>query len=255
MNIITEVKEWQQIRKTLNNKPIGLVPTMGNLHQGHASLIEQSVKNNEITILTIFINPMQFNNKEDLENYPKTLEKDCELAKELGVDYLLLPDRDDIYPDNYNFRVTENSDYSTMLEGEYRPGHFTGMLTIVLKLLLLTNPTRAYFGEKDYQQLQLVKAMAEAFLLETEIIPCPIIRNDSGLPLSSRNNRLTPKELEVASLFSKLLTANLSLTEIKNKLTETGFVVDYIEENNGRRLGAVKLGNIRLIDNVKTIPG
>ena len=251
MQVINSIKEWQQIKKTLNNITIGFVPTMGNLHHGHSSLMERSVSDNNLTILTIYINPTQFNHKEDLANYPKTLEKDQILAKNLGVDYLILPSYEEIYPDNYNFRVTENSEYSLMLEGASRTGHFTGVLTIVLKLLLITSPTRVYFGEKDYQQLHLVREMAKAFLLDTEIISCPTIRNEDGLPLSSRNNRLSEIELKKAALFPELLSSNLVSSAVKTELESVGFMVYYIEEYEGRRFGAVKLWNVRLIDNIR----
>jgi pantoate--beta-alanine ligase len=250
MQLVKSIKEWRKVRQTFDKLPCGLVPTMGNLHHGHASLLERSKKENDITILTIFINPTQFNNQSDLQNYPKTFDDDLSLAEKLGVDYVLAPTYEELYPDDYNFRVTENSGYSQQQEGKFRPGHFCGMLTIVLKLLLLTRPTRAYFGEKDFQQLQLVTAMAKAFLLETEIIPCPTIRNSDGLPLSSRNGRLSPDELKRAASFSRLLAEDLPTNEIQSKLQALGFKVDYIEEHEDRRFGAVELGGIRLIDNI-----
>jgi pantoate--beta-alanine ligase len=251
MQVINSIKEWRRIRKGIIDKTIGLVPTMGNLHQGHASLVQHSTTENDLTVLTVFINPTQFNNVDDLVNYPKTLESDLVLARDLGSDYVLLPSYEEMYPDNYNFKVTDNSDLSSILEGIARPGHFTGMLTIVLKLLLNTKPTRAYFGEKDYQQLKLVREMSRAFLLDTEIISCPTIRNKDGLPLSSRNNRLSEVELKKAALFSNLLTVNIDSIEVKRKLESEGFIVEYIEEYDGRRFGAVKIGNVRLIDNIR----
>jgi pantoate--beta-alanine ligase len=251
MQVINKVKEWKNIKQSLSTKSIGFVPTMGNLHQGHASLIEKSVLENDITVLSIFVNPAQFNNKEDLANYPHTLEADITLASKLKVDYLLYFNEQELYPDGYNFRITENSSYSESMEGEFRPGHFTGMLTIVLKLLLLTNANKAYFGEKDYQQLTLVKNMAEAFLLDTEIIACLTIRNQDGLPLSSRNSRLSLENLAKAALFSRLLTSRYSENEVVQKLKDAGFEVDYIEHHETRRYGAVKLNGIRLIDNIE----
>jgi pantoate--beta-alanine ligase len=250
MKIINSLKDWRKIRKTLCNNAIGFVATMGNLHEGHESLIARSLKDNDITVLTIFINPTQFNDKKDLENYPKTLEQDKSIAEKLRVDFLFLPQAEEIYPDDYKFMITPNTYCSKILEGEHRPNHFTGMLTIVLKLFLIIKPSRAYFGEKDYQQFKLIKDMSEAFLLDLEIICCPTIRNKYGLPFSSRNNLLTSDELSQASLFSKLLLSKLEPKEIKNQLEQKDFQIDYIEEYNNRRFGAVKFNNVRLLDNV-----
>ncbi len=251
MQIIKNVTQWQKIRNSIIDKNIGFVATLGNLHDGHTSLIERSVLENDITILSIFLNPTQFNNPQDLLNYPKTLDADIALAQHLQVDYLLCFEAKQLYPDNYNYKVTENSAYGASMENEFRPNHFTGMLTIVLKLLLLTKPTRTYFGEKDYQQLALVRGLVEAFLLETEVISCPTIRNDKGLPLSSRNNLLTIEDLDKASIFSKLLSSNLSEDKIKQSLIDKEFKVDYITKHENRIYGAVWLGGIRLIDNIR----
>lgn len=248
MQIINSPKEFQAIRKTFTVS-VGFVPTMGNLHEGHASLVHKSKQENDITVLSIFINPTQFNNPEDFKNYPKTLEDDITLAKNIGVDYLFLPNNSDIYPDNYNYKVSE-SKISTILEGKFRPGHFEGMLTIVLKLLLITRPTRIYFGEKDYQQYQLIRNMAEAFFLETDVIGCETVRNENNLPLSSRNNRFTPEQFEAVQAFPKIFHANLAPAEIKQQLTQAGFEVEYVEEYEGRRFAAVKYAGIRLIDNI-----
>lgn len=247
MQIINSPQAFQTIRKTLTGS-VGFVPTMGNLHEGHASLLRRSIEENDVTVLSIFINPTQFNNTEDFKNYPQTREDDIALAKKLGVDYLFLPNHSDIYPDNYNYKVSE-SEISAMLEGKFRPGHFEGMLTIVLKLLLIVSPTRAYFGKKDYQQYQLIKHMADAFFLETDVIGCETIRNENNLPLSSRNNRFTAEQFEHVQLFPTLFQANLTTDEIKTELIKSGFEVDYIEEHEGRRFAAVKYAGIRLIDN------
>lgn len=250
MQIINNITAWKAERKKLAGKTLGFVPTMGNLHDGHASLLKRSVVENEVTVLSIYTNPTQFDNQTDFINYPKTLEQDINLAGTLKVDYILTPNYQELYPDNYAFSVIEKSEQSLILEGKFRPGHFTGMLTIVLKLLLLTQPNRAYFGEKDYQQLMLVRALAEAFLLDVQIVACPTVRNADGLPLSSRNNRLSQEKLNHAAFFSSLLASSLSIAEIKNRLSASGFSIDYIEEHNGRRFGAIKLDGIRLIDNI-----
>lgn len=249
MNIVSNLKEWQQIRKNLQNKAIGFVPTMGHLHAGHMSLCEQSKKENDITVVSIFVNPTQFNQTNDFDLYPRTLEQDKKMLAECGVDYLLLPDAQSIYPDQYQIQVSE-TELSKILEGEYRPGHFTGMLTIVLKLLNLAQATRAYFGEKDFQQLQLIKKMALALFLPTEIIACETLRAEDGLALSSRNSRLTSEQRDKAKLFPELLHSNLSPEKITQKLQELGFKVDYVVDQWQRRLGAVWIDDIRLIDNI-----
>lgn len=248
MQIIKTAKEFQALRKTLNSS-MGFVPTMGNLHEGHATLLRRSKNENDLTVLSIFINPTQFNNPEDFKNYPKTLEDDIRLAENIGVDYLFLPTNTDIYPDNYNYKVSE-SELSAILEGKFRPGHFEGMLTIVLKLLLIVSPTRAYFGEKDYQQYKLVQKMAEAFFLNIDIVGCPTIRNKNNLPLSSRNNRFTPEQFEAVQVFPKIFHADLTPEVITEQLIQSGFEVEYVEEREGRRFAAVKYAGIRLIDNV-----
>src|SRR3990167_1366893 len=200
MNTITEVKAWQQLRKTFANQTIGFVPTMGNLHAGHLSLCERSKRENDITVVSIFVNPHQFNEAQDFERYPRTIEQDQALLASHQIDYLLLPDAESMYADYYQIQVTE-SEISQELEGAFRPGHFTGMLTIVLKLLNLAQPTRAYFGEKDYQQLLLIKKMASALFLPVEIISCETIRAEDGLALSSRNSRLDTSQRKQAAQF------------------------------------------------------
>ncbi|MFU8797432.1 MAG: pantoate--beta-alanine ligase [Gammaproteobacteria bacterium] len=248
MNILTEIKQWENIRNTLAGKSIGFVPTMGNLHVGHMSLCEKSLKENNITVVSIFINPTQFDQAEDFELYPRTLEQDILHLK--NINYLMLPTFQDLYPDNYQIQISETCQ-SLVLEGQYRPDYFNGMLTIILKLLNIIQPTRAYFGEKDYQQLLLIQKMASALFLQTAIIGCPTVRTDDGLALSSRNSRLSSAQRKKATQFSHLLHSQLSSKEIKTTLEQQGFTVDYIEEKWGRRLGAVWLDNIRLIDNIK----
>ena len=161
MNIVSDLKEWQAIRNSISSKSIGFVPTMGNLHEGHRSLCEKAKLENDIAVVSIFVNPHQFNQITDFEKYPRTLEQDKALLTAEKIDYLLLPNADAIYADNYQYKITE-SKLSAKLEGEYRPGHFDGVLTIVLKLLNLVQPTQAYFGEKDYQQMLLIKEMAQS---------------------------------------------------------------------------------------------
>lgn len=250
MQIVKSPQEFQQLRKNLQGS-IGFVPTMGNLHDGHASLIQKSKQENKITAISIFVNPTQFNNPDDFKHYPRTVEQDLALAEQLGVDIVFLPTKENMYADDYAYRVSATDSWLTSeLESKSRPGHFEGVLTVVLKFFLIIRPTRSYFGEKDYQQYQLIKKMAEAFFLDTTVVGCPPIRNQNGLPLSSRNNRFTPEQFEHVQLFPKIFHADLSPEEITSQLISAGFEVDYIEDYESRRFGAVKFGGIRLIDNI-----
>lgn len=251
LQIFKSVKEWQAFRKKEKiADSLGFVPTMGNLHAGHQSLLERSAQENDHSLLSIFINPTQFDNKDDLKHYPRTLEADIEIARKANIDFLLIPSFTDLYPDNYTYKVQETQ-LSQIMEGKARPNHFEGMLTIVLKLLLIAKASRAYFGEKDFQQLELIQGLAKAFFLDTEIIPCPTIRDEKGFALSSRNSRLSSQQYLKALLFPQLLNSTGSVQSISQRLSQSGFEVDYIEDYSGRRFGAVKLGNVRLIDNFK----
>ncbi|MBS0287917.1 MAG: pantoate--beta-alanine ligase [Proteobacteria bacterium] len=253
MQVIHAIENWQGIRSNIEPiKSIGFVPTMGNLHLGHASLLAKARAENDISVLSIFVNPTQFNNKADFEKYPKTLEEDLQIAKECGVDYVLVFEKDALYPDDYQYQVHETN-ISTLLEGKFRPGHFTGVLTIVLKLLMLVKATRAYFGEKDFQQLVLVQGMVRAFFMDVKIIACPTIRLESGLAFSSRNNRLTKDEFNKAETFAKLLASKAPLANIIDALEQAGISVEYLEKWQDRLLAAVTVGEIRLIDNISDI--
>ncbi|HSV75670.1 MAG TPA: pantoate--beta-alanine ligase [Bacteroidales bacterium] len=248
--VITQLNDWRLIRQQIAGRSIGFVPTMGALHQGHVALFERSLASNDITVGSIFVNPTQFNNPDDLRSYPHPYEKDLEILTRLKVDYLLYPTFDQIYADGYAYKISE-SEFSNQLCGKYRPGHFEGVLTVVMKLFNLVRPTRAYFGEKDYQQLSLIKRMVDAFFMDIEIVPVPTVRDDDGLALSSRNQRLSREERQKAPIFHRLLSSGLPPENIKTELTRNGFQVDYIEQHGNRILGAVFLGNIRLIDNVE----
>jgi pantoate--beta-alanine ligase len=248
--IIRDLDTWRALRNNaFANKTIGFVPTMGNLHEGHKSLLAQSLRENEITVLSIFVNPTQFNDKNDLENYPRTESADIQLAESIGTDVVFIPNVKLMYPDDYHYQVQENN-ISQILEGVVRPGHFNGMLTVVLKLLQIIKAKRAYFGEKDFQQLLLVKGLVNAFFIETEIIGCPIVRMKEGLPLSSRNSRLSPEDLQHATKFSQILQQKKPVDQIKQELIAQGFEIDYVEEQFNRKLAAVKFKNVRLLDNV-----
>jgi pantoate--beta-alanine ligase len=252
MTVLENLNDWQKLKFSPNfhGRTLGFVPTMGALHQGHVSLIERSKKEMDRTLVSIFVNPTQFDDPQDFSKYPKTLAEDLKILEKAGVDYVLLPQEKDIYPDQYAYQVSEN-DLSSRLCGAHRPGHFKGMLTIVMKLLNLADAQRAYFGEKDYQQYLLIKGMAEAFFLKTQIIPCPTVRETDGLAMSSRNQRLKSEERKKAAKFPQTLMDSTDPLKTLDILNKEGFEVDYIEELGGRRFGAVRLGDVRLIDNVR----
>ncbi len=248
--VITTLPAWQKIRKTFNvDHTIGFVPTMGNLHAGHQSLLQQSLSQNSLTVLSLFVNPTQFNDQQDLAKYPRTPEADIALAQSVGVDYVFCPRDTELYPDHYQFQVSESL-ISKQLEGASRPGHFTGMLTVVLKLLLLVKPTRAYFGEKDFQQLELVKNMVDALFVETEIIACPTVREASGLAMSSRNQHLNENERKLANIFAHGMLSYKTKEALEAYLQSHQISVDYVDIWQNRLLAAVRIGKIRLIDNV-----
>lgn len=250
MIVIESVAEWRSTRAGFPAGCVGFVPTMGALHQGHATLLRQSHEECEVSTLSIFVNPTQFNDPQDLVKYPRTLERDLELALRERVDFVFLPDAAAMYQDGYRYHVTETS-FSRELCGAHRPGHFDGVLSVVLKLLQLVKPGRAYFGEKDYQQLELVRGMAAAFFLDVDIVAVPTVREADGLALSSRNARLSPVERARAPVFPEVLRSSPGAAEAAQRLAAAGFEVDYVEDRSDRRLGAVKLGDVRLIDNVE----
>ena len=258
MTIFHTPAEWRELRP--QNTTIGFVPTMGALHEGHLALVKTALAQCEHAVVSIYVNPTQFNNPEDFEKYPKTFHDDCQMLEAIGCGFVFAPTYETLYPDGYRYRMTETQT-STLLEGAHRPGHFEGMLTVVLKLLNCIQADAAFFGEKDFQQLLLVKEMTESLHHPTKIVPCPTIREPDGLAMSSRNRRLTPAQRALAAKWAQTL-ADLSLTcdEAAQKLEALGFTVDYIAEHWGRRLGAVHtppLDNgpiVRLIDNVALLP-
>lgn len=248
--VFTSVTEWRAARASARfaGRSVGFVPTMGALHAGHRALLERARAENDRVVLSIFVNPAQFNDPTDLAKYPRTLDGDLALAAGLATD-VLAPTPEAMYPDRYRFRMTE-LEFSRELEGAHRPGHFDGVLTVVLKLLNLVRPTRAYFGEKDWQQLSLVRGMVDALFLPCEIVAGPTVREADGLAMSSRNRRLAPADRAHAAAFPKLLRAGTP-EAAADALRGAGFEVDYVAERDGVRLGAVHLGGVRLIDNVR----
>lgn len=244
--IQAEIKQW---RKSLDNPSVGFVPTMGALHAGHAELLRRARAENDFAVLSIFVNPTQFNDPKDLEKYPRTLEADSQWAAEKGIDIVWTPDAPAMYPDNYRYKLTEN-ELSLNLCGAHRPGHFDGVLSVVMKLFNVVSPTRAYFGEKDFQQMSLIQGMVKAFFMPLEIVPVPTVRESDGLAMSSRNTRLTPADRKLAPLIYKVLTTVKDKSTAIKQLEEAGFRVEYLEDQNNRRLLAAWLGEVRLIDNV-----
>ena len=245
--IVDLQNELFAVRK--EGKEIGLVPTMGALHEGHASLVKRSVNENGVTVVSVFLNPTQFNDQGDLDRYPRTLEADCKLLEVCGADYVFAPSVKEMYP-TPDERHFEFPPVSTVMEGARRPGHFNGVCQVVSRLFYIVRPTRAYFGEKDWQQLALVRGMVHSLFLPVEIISCPTQRLASGLAMSSSNSRLSAEQLEKASLLPQLLRSPYSCADVEQKLVAAGFEVDYISRDQGRRIGAVTLGGVRLIDNV-----
>ena len=213
-------------------KKIGLVPTMGALHEGHASLVRMSVKDNDITVVSVFVNPTQFNDKNDLKNYPRTLDNDCKLLDECGADYVFAPSVDEMYPipDTRHF---EYPPVSTVMEGAHRPGHFNGVCQVVSRLFYIVRPERAYFGEKDWQQIAVIKAMVNHLQLPVEIVECPIVRDTDGLARSSRNTLLSADERAIAPRIYEVLKSSIDYSK-KHSLKETyDYVVSSINAVDG----------------------
>ena len=249
MRLWDSVASWTERRSAMDGGTIGFVPTMGALHRGHASLVERCRAENEIVAVSIFVNPTQFNDPSDLQRYPRTLAEDLAILESLGVDEVLAPPEADFYPHGYRYRV-EPAGATAIMEAAHRPGFLQGVLTIVLKLLNVVRPERAYFGEKDFQQLRSVTEMVEEFFIPTEIVACPTVRAASGLAESSRNTRLSPPGQEKAALLYRALSTAEDPVRAAAILRAEGFEVEYVEEHWGHRLAAVFLEGVRLIDNV-----
>lgn len=213
-------------------KEIGLVPTMGALHAGHASLVKRSVKENNVTVVSVFVNPTQFNDKNDLKNYPRDLEADCNLLESAGADYVFAPAVDEVYPEADN-RQFSFPPVDTVMEGAHRPGHFNGVCQVVSRLFYIVRPTRAYFGEKDFQQIAVIKAMVKSLGIGVQIVDCPIVREEDGLALSSRNQLLSPEERKIAVNISKTLKKSLTFAANNSVETTQKFVVETINAIDG----------------------
>ena len=278
MKIIYTISDLQtelSVLRTKGNK-IGLVPTMGALHAGHASLVEQSIKDNDITVVSIFVNPTQFNDPTDLDKYPRTLEADYELLEEIGTSIIFVPSVAEMYPEQ-DTRIFSFYPLDTVMEGKYRPGHFNGVAQIVSKLFDAVEPDKAYFGEKDFQQLAIIREMVKQLNYKVQIIGCPIVREVDGLALSSRNARLSEKERKIALKISQTLfkstnfATSHSVKETcefveKQIAEETGLALEYFEivnadtlqkinnwNNVSSAVGCITVfcGEVRLIDNIR----
>lgn len=215
-----------------NGKEIGLVPTMGALHEGHASLVRRSVKENGITVVSVFVNPTQFNDKNDLKNYPRTLDADCQLLDACGADYVLAPSVEEMYP-TPDTRQFEFPPVSTVMEGAHRPGHFNGVCQVVSRLFYIVKPNRAYFGEKDWQQIAVVKAMVKQLGLKVLIVECDIVRDADGLARSSRNTLLAKDERAIAPAIYKTLKESISYAKTHTVGETHDFVVNTINAVDG----------------------
>lgn len=258
-----------------NGKQIGFVPTMGALHRGHVSLVEQAVKATNFVVASIFVNPTQFNNPNDLKTYPRTLEQDLAMLEEAGVSLVFVPTVEEVYPEP-DTRVFDFGNLDKVMEGEHRPGHFNGVAQVVSKLFNMVNPHKAFFGQKDFQQLAIIRRMVEMLDLKVEIVSCPTVREPDGLAMSSRNMLLNPEQRASAPIISKSLaharnnmerlsvkeTIELVKKEINN---DPELNVEYFEiadaktlqpishwSNTKQAVGciAVQVGSVRLIDNI-----
>lgn len=259
-----------------SGKSIGLVPTMGALHAGHASLVERAVKENDIVVVSVFVNPTQFNDKNDLKNYPRTLEADCALLEKVGAAVAFAPSVEEMYPEE-DTRLFSFAPLDTVMEGACRPGHFNGVAQIVSKLFYAVEPDKAYFGEKDFQQLAIIREMVRQLGFGLEIVGCPIVREEDGLAMSSRNTLLSEDERERALTISSTLFASVDFAKVNSLEATKAFVEDIINDTPGLDLeyyqivdgntlqqieewgdsdyvvGCIALfcGNVRLIDNIR----
>jgi len=277
MDVLKTVGEVRNAVSTLRSegKTIGFVPTMGALHEGHLSLVRQCLADNDICIVSVFVNPTQFNNKEDLVKYPRTLDRDVQYLAKEGVNIVFAPAEKEIYPEP-DTRQFDFGQIDKVMEGAHRPGHFNGVAQVVSRLFDIVEPDKAYFGEKDFQQLAVIRAMVKQLELNVQIVPMPIVREESGLAMSSRNERLTARQREIAVAISKTLSeskewmCDCTVAEVVKNVTDTlnaydELQVEYYEIVDGNSLQsvddwndsdyivgciAVFCGEVRLIDNI-----
>ena len=277
MKIVSKVRDLREIlSEHIKNKPLGFVPTMGALHEGHLSLVKKSIAQNEFTLCSIFVNPAQFNNAKDLENYPNPISEDLKLLEEVGCDFVFTPTNDEIYPKGLITNSYEFGTLANVMEGAKRPGHFEGVAMAVSRLFDLVKPQKAYFGEKDFQQLAIIQSLVKQDSLPIEIVSCAIAREKNGLAMSSRNLRLSNKHKKAApKIYERLqkaasLVGSSSIEQVKlaienSFLNDPNLNLEYFEISNPVTLEASKkwsdskthiaciavfAGEIRLIDNI-----
>ena len=278
MKIVNNIKDLKGYlaEEKQNNKQIGFVPTMGALHEGHLSLVKRCVEENDVCVVSIFVNPTQFNDKHDLETYPRTLDKDCALLEPTGCKYVFAPSVDEMYPEP-DTRTFDFGTVSAVMEGARRPGHFNGVAQIVSKLFYAVEPDNAYFGEKDFQQIAVIRAMVNQLNIPVKINACPILREADGLALSSRNVRLTPEQRQKAPLIARTLKESTNFAPEKSVQEVIDYVVntinadpvmrvEYYEIVDGNTMESIQswsdttypvgcitvyCGEVRLIDNIK----
>lgn len=260
MEIINSVKELKDRISALKSegKTIGLVPTMGALHEGHASLVRRSVKENDVTVVSIFLNPTQFNDPKDLERYPRTLDSDCQLLEACGAQIAFAPSVKEVYPEpdtrHFSYPPTDE-----VMEGSRRPGHFNGVCQIVSKLFYMADPDKAYFGEKDYQQIAVIRRMVDDLGFKLEIVPCPVIREENGLARSSRNALLAPEEKAIAPNIYRILQEskqlNLSVDETRQWCIDQINAIDGLEVEYYSIVDGNTLADVHSWDEADSIVG
>ena len=252
MKIIHTISELQAELSALKaqGKMVGLVPTMGALHAGHASLVERSVAENDVTVVSIFVNPTQFNDKNDLLKYPRTLEADCELLQSVGAMIAFAPSVEEVYPEP-DTRSFSYAPLDTVMEGTFRPGHFNGVCQIVSKLFDMVQPHRAYFGEKDFQQLAIIRELVRQMNYPLEIVGCPIVREADGLAMSSRNTRLSVEERTTALNISRILFESQKYAEVHTLAETKSFVEEGIAAIEGLRLEYYEVVDDRTLQTVR----
>lgn len=254
---ISELQSQLQLERQQGHT-IGLVPTMGALHQGHASLVKRSVSENDVTVVSIFLNPTQFNDKKDLERYPRTLEADCQLLEQCGAQIAFAPSVEEIYPEP-DTRTFSYPPTDSVMEGAMRPGHFNGVCQIVSKLFSYTSPDRAYFGEKDYQQIAVIRRMVADLGFQLAIVPCPVIREESGLAMSSRNTLLTDEERALAANIYRVMqqsrNLNASVSETHDYVVDNINAIDGLEVQYFSIVDGDTLADISLWQDAESVVG
>jgi len=252
VNVVQTIEETRLALEPSRGGLIGLVPTMGSLHEGHIALLRSARAENETVVMSLFVNPAQFGDASDLAKYPRDEERDLELAREAGADLVFAPSVDEMYPPGFQTWV-DVTELGAILEGRFRPGHFRGVATIVLKLLNIVRPTRVYFGQKDAQQVEVIRRLAADLAVEVELRIVRTVRDADGLALSSRNARLTAEERAAALALPRALTTRDRAAALAELASFNGLEVDYVEVvdfDPPVLAGAVRVGSTRLIDNV-----